>query len=111
MDSSFGNVPTKRARVDDGASSSSSDGVPRRSDFWMKDASIILQAENVQFGVHEGVLTMHSEVFKDMFLVGQPGEGAPVADRCPVVELADKADELEMFLRALYGESCVYSYS
>lgn len=46
----------------------------------VQDANTVLQAENVQFGVHEGVLTMHSEVFKDMFHVGQPGERTLVVD-------------------------------
>lgn len=72
MDATLVHPPAKRPRTDDGASSSS-DRAPRRSEFWFEDANIILEAEKVQFGVHKGVLKMHSEVFKDMLHFGQPG--------------------------------------
>ena len=43
-----------------------------RSDIWLEDGNIVLQAENMQFKVHRGLLARVSPVFADVFSVPQP---------------------------------------
>lgn len=95
-------ITAKRPRTDD--ASSANMPIVRRSDFWLDDANIILQAGSVQFAVHRSVLAMHSEVFKDMRQVGKPVSEDSIVDGCPVVQLSDLADDLEVFLKTLYGD-------
>lgn len=77
---------------------------PTRSDIWFEDGNVVLQAENTQFRVHRGVLTKSSEVFRDMFAIPQPA----TVDECPLVHLADTAEQVQWVLKALYGDrKCV----
>ncbi|KAL6306852.1 hypothetical protein BKA93DRAFT_728331 [Sparassis latifolia] len=71
------------------------------ADFWFADGSIILIAENTAFRVHQGVLSRHSEVFRDLFTVPQP-DGEQYAYGCPVVCLYDSPVDLRYLLRVLY---------
>ncbi|KAF7984444.1 hypothetical protein HWV62_14526 [Athelia sp. TMB] len=74
-----------------------------RSDLWLEDGNIVLQAEDTQFKVHRSMLSRHSSVFRDMFMVPQPPIlNADVVDGCAVVELSDSAEDLTHALRALY---------
>ena len=92
--------PLKRKRTDD----AQKDAEIQRSRFWFDDGSVILQAENTQFRVHCSVLSLHSNVFKDMFNMPQPTDTTtvPNADSCPVIALFDKASDLEHVLSILY---------
>ena len=101
-----GIIPAKRPRTDE--SCSTDKPVVRRSNFWLNDANIVLQADSVQFAVHRSVLAMHSQVFKDMCHVGSPVLDGSTVDGCPVVHLSDQADDLEMFLMTLYGDPYVH---
>ena len=74
------------------------------SRFWFDDGNVILQAENTQFRVHRSLLSLHSNVFKDMFSMPQPTDTttAPNADGCPVITIFDKASDLEYVLSIFY---------
>lgn len=62
----------KRARTDD-------DGIPaeildvssceKDSTFFLEDGNIILLAGSTLFRIHKSVLSMHSQIFRDMFNV------------------------------------------
>lgn len=38
-------------------------------DFFLEDGNVILLAESTLFCIHKGMLSMHSQVFEDMFRV------------------------------------------
>src|ERR1700691_1251235 len=83
---------------------SSSDEPPRpgtRSVPWFDDGNIVLEAEQTQFRVYRGILSENSVVFKDMFDLSRPGDEREV-EGCPVVHLADSADDLLIVLEVLH---------
>lgn len=98
--------PAKRPRVEENEELEQTK--TRRSEFWLSDANVILEAGGVQFGVNRGVLSMHSPVFKDMFSLGQSEAEQNCVDGCPVVCLADDPQELEVFLEVIYCHGYVY---
>lgn len=98
---------TKRARLDDEASSSSS--ITRRErfeDLWISDGNVILttSAPGRLFRVHKGVLSRHSTVFRDMFDMpqGKDATGSETYEGNPVVYMSDDDEDLAHFLQALY---------
>lgn len=75
--------------------------------WWFDDGNVVLIAEDTLFRVHRGILSHHSVVFRDMFLIPQPEELEKI-DGCPVVHLSDGQRELGVLLSALYdGYRCV----
>jgi hypothetical protein len=75
-------------------------------DLYHKDGSIVLVVENVAFKVHQSVLEVHSEVFKNMFgLTTHSVDDLRVYyfDGCPAIHLDDKSEDMVAFLQALYG--------
>ena len=91
-----------------------------RSDIWFSDGNIVIVAGSAAFRVHRGQLERHSEVFKDMFLVGCAGvepsrqgtsvctedtvneEGNKIVDGCPTVDIYDCPSDVYHLLVALY---------
>lgn len=96
----------KRKRLDDSASNETTDMVKRSTQFWFHDGSVVLQAEDTQFRVHDSVLSLHSEIMKDCFSCPQP-EDEPKVEGCPVVHLSDLAKDIENMCALLYA---VYRY-
>ncbi|TEB27368.1 hypothetical protein FA13DRAFT_1736503 [Coprinellus micaceus] len=97
----------KRRRTEEPAAQEDTpmDTTPRPSKkVWFEDGNIILQAGNLQFKVHRGVLAKQSPVFADLFQIPHP-PGEPTVEGCPVVELHDEAEDLEHALLALYGDA------
>ncbi|KAJ6519061.1 hypothetical protein C8R45DRAFT_1204315 [Mycena sanguinolenta] len=86
--------PAKRPRAED-------EPITRSDYFWIGDGSVVLQAGNIQFRVHLGVLARHSSVFRDMHGLPQPPD-EPNVDGCPVVRLPDDPTDVEYLLKALY---------
>ncbi|KZP11456.1 hypothetical protein FIBSPDRAFT_837622 [Athelia psychrophila] len=70
------------------------------SEFWFKDGSVVLQAENTQFKVHQSILSANSVVFSDMFLAPQPA-GEPLVEGCPIVHLSDTSADVTIMLQAI----------
>ncbi|KAK7025079.1 BTB domain-containing protein [Favolaschia claudopus] len=86
--------PAKRQRVENAPIT--------RSETWMDDGNVVLQAKNIQFRVHWSLLALHSSVFSDMRGLPQPTD-QPTVEGCPVVELADDSVDVEYILKALYN--------
>ncbi|KAF7351076.1 BTB domain-containing protein [Mycena sanguinolenta] len=85
--------PVKRQRTEDVSIT--------RSTVWYRDGSVILQATNIQFRVHWGVLSQHSSFFRALEDFPQPSD-QPTIDGSPIVELPDSAADIEHLLTALY---------
>ncbi|PIL26653.1 hypothetical protein GSI_11278 [Ganoderma sinense ZZ0214-1] len=83
------------------------DEVQRDADMWFEDGNVIVIAQNIAFRFHKGVLSHHSQVFRDLFLVPQPSssDASPIdtLDGCPVVRVSDTSYDFKELLRALYG--------
>lgn len=99
MDTDSSLRPQKRSRTDSEISAEI-----RRSDIWLDDGNIILEAQRVQFRVHKSVLASNSTVFRDMFQVSSSAV-QPTVESVPMVELHDKFTDVEHVLRALYDRT------
>jgi hypothetical protein len=82
----------------------------RSTKVWYSDGNLVLQAEDMLFKVHRGVLSARSDVFAGMLAVSRPDDpDQELVDGCPVVELpGDESRDVEHALRAIYNErTCV----
>lgn len=98
-------TPNKRKRVGEVSELRIPVPVPSttRSDIWLEDGNIIIQAETTQFKVYRGVLSMHSSVFKGMLSTPQPSsEAEGTVEGCPVIYASDSAVDVAIILRALF---------
>jgi len=68
--------------------------------FWVEDESIILDSGS-RGNLHKTTLSRESTVFSDMFKLSPPAD-EPMVDGCHVVRLSDAAQDVEIFLQALY---------
>ncbi|KAJ3516381.1 hypothetical protein NMY22_g14224 [Coprinellus aureogranulatus] len=75
-----------------------------RSDIWLEDGNIVLEAERTQFRAHRGLLARVSPIFSDVFSVPQPAQEDPMVDGCPVLHLQDSAEDVHHLLSALYDQ-------
>nr|GAT56159.1 predicted protein [Mycena chlorophos] len=110
--SSSDSPPSKRRRTD-----SEDEPIPpaapaiKRSEIWHEDGSVVLQAQDTQFRVHWGLLTMHSSVFKDMYGLPQPDVAGPTVEGCLVVPVFDDPMDLLHFFRVLYNPTMLVKES
>ncbi|KAJ3522952.1 hypothetical protein NM688_g8800 [Phlebia brevispora] len=75
----------------------------RKHDFlWYTDGNLAVLAEDTHFRLHEGILALHSDVFRDMLMLPRV-DLLETLDGCPVVRLTDRASDLAVFFTALYG--------
>ena len=75
----------------------------RRSKIWLSDGNIVIQAEGLQFKVHQGYLARLSTVFADVFSMPQPIGGLqPEVDGCNILQLQDSAQGLTVVLSEIY---------
>ena len=83
------------------------DEIQRDPDIWFEDGNVIVIAHNTAFRFHKGVLSHHSQVFRDLFLVPQPSGSAAspldILDGCPAVRVSDTSYDFRELLRAIYG--------
>jgi hypothetical protein len=95
----------KRARTEASpavAPQSSTENEIRRGIPWLEDGNIVLQAENTQFRVHKSILTAHSDVFRDMFMMPQPPiTSGDMVDGCSIVVMPDSAGDIGALLNAM----------
>ncbi|KAJ7910537.1 hypothetical protein B0H13DRAFT_603067, partial [Mycena leptocephala] len=84
-----------------------SETLVRVDDLWFPtDTVIVIRAENKIFRVSGGILAARSSVFRDMSSFPQPkGGDTEQMDGIPIVRLHDSADDVEVFLRAIYDSS------
>ncbi|KAI0334317.1 hypothetical protein GY45DRAFT_1318315 [Cubamyces sp. BRFM 1775] len=82
-------------------------------DFWFNDGNIVIVAKNhhadarpTGFRVHMGVMSRHSEVFKDLLCQSLPrpkeGEGSVTIEGCPQMLVTDSYFDFTHLLHALY---------
>ncbi|KAI1786587.1 hypothetical protein LXA43DRAFT_952359 [Ganoderma leucocontextum] len=84
------------------------DSIQRDSEIWFEDGNIVVITQNTAFRFHKSVLSLHSPVFRDLFLVPQPSpaggeEPVETLDGCPVVRVSDTSYDFRELLRAIYG--------
>ncbi|KAJ7725332.1 hypothetical protein B0H16DRAFT_1895121 [Mycena metata] len=79
----------------------------RSAEYWFDDGNIILQAESTQFRVAKSVLSMHSSVFRDMFLLPLPSDEAMVEGCAVVVLQGDTALDWIVLLGVIYPKRLV----
>ncbi|PIL33283.1 hypothetical protein GSI_04733 [Ganoderma sinense ZZ0214-1] len=114
--------PRKRARVDDGEHGDQ-DGGPaqnepapalRDKDVWFPDGNIVVIAkEKVAFRVHQGILSLRSETFRDLFsLPKADAAGATDSetfDGCPAFRVEDAPEDIRrLFLVICCGKNYYY---
>ncbi|PIL33297.1 hypothetical protein GSI_04747 [Ganoderma sinense ZZ0214-1] len=111
----------KRRRLDSGDSfdegsgrqQTTLDGVQRDQEVWLPDGNIVVTAQKVAFRIHKSVLALHSEVFRDLFVVSSSASTASdpmeMIDDCPVVKLPDNSIDLRhLFLVLCCGKNYYY---
>jgi hypothetical protein len=69
-----------------------------QSDLWFDDGNIIIQAEHLQFRVHQGMLSRSSPKFKEAFLTLTKKND----DGVPIVLIPEQPEALGHLLNALY---------
>ncbi|KAF7361124.1 BTB domain-containing protein [Mycena sanguinolenta] len=75
----------------------------RVEDLWFATDVVIIRAENKIFRVMGGILAARSTVFRDMIAFPQPEDSdIEKIDGFPVVRLYDSAEDVEVFLRAIF---------
>ncbi|KAJ7457722.1 hypothetical protein FB451DRAFT_1097886 [Mycena latifolia] len=81
----------------------------RVQDLWFSNDTLIIKARQKIFRVSKSVLAARSAVFRDMVAFSQPADSSDVelVDASPVVSQAlhDSADDVEVFLRAIFDSS------
>lgn len=93
----------KRARVESASPAPEAKQLPKRYEqLWFEDGNVMIIAEDTAFRLHRGILSRHSEVFRDMFSIPQPQGDAEIMEGVPVVHLPDSLHDLAHFLCALY---------
>lgn len=86
--------------------------VEKHPDLWFIDGSVVLQADQTVFLVHQTQLARHSLIFRDMFSLPQPSasrsrddkfaRGFPMYEGHPLVMMHDAAEDVANLLTALY---------
>ena len=72
-------------------------------DFWFEDGNIIISCLGVPcFRVYRGLLAMHSEVFRDTFVVGNKPSEDELAGNAPVIDIIDRAEDMSILLRRTF---------
>lgn len=84
------------------------DEIQQHDLLWFEDGNVILITEDrVGFKVHKSVLSLHSDLFKDLFKLPQPAESDRVDD-CSVVHLQDASSGMAPFLSLFYNNNPRY---
>ena len=82
--------------------------VTRDTDVWLPDGNIVVVARNTAFRVHKSILAIHSEVFRDLFLLPPPTPNDETMDGCPIVWVSDDPTHLRrLFLVLCCGKKYV----
>jgi len=78
----------------------------RDNEMWFEDGNVTLTVENTQFKVHKGLLTLHSETFRDMLEDSQEstnGKDRNSTSGCQFIEIEDRVDDVKYMLTLLYN--------
>ena len=66
-----------------------------------------LELRTVLYRVHKSLLTIHSPIFRDMFSASSPSAGDDTYDGVPVVDMPDKAYDIQLLLDSIYAPTYV----
>ena len=107
---------------DDQSQGDAQEGDVTRSDIWFEDGNVILVAADntgykvstmllplhaIQltfFKVYKGILSQHSEVFRDMLEL-PPSADDETVDDCPVIKVSDSPNDMRHLLSALFNSA------
>ena len=109
MSSPQGPSRTPRAHVES-APDPDETGVQTDEQVWFPDGNVVVVAANkVAFRVHKGILSLRSDIFRDLFsLANVDAATAETIEGCPVVHLTDPPEEIRhLFLVLCCGKKCV----
>ncbi|KAJ7149429.1 hypothetical protein C8R43DRAFT_502861 [Mycena crocata] len=73
----------------------------RAEGLWFEDCGLVIQAEETLFRVSRDMLALQSPIFRDMLSLPTPRD-AETMDGCPIVRLPDGAEDVTVFLKALF---------
>ncbi|KAI0692542.1 hypothetical protein BC835DRAFT_1416469 [Cytidiella melzeri] len=73
----------------------------RHPDYYFDDGNLVILAENCLFRVHRTVLSLHSDVFRDLLAVLQPEEDEKM-DGCPLLRIEDSVSLMELMFDTVY---------
>lgn len=95
--------PSKRARSadDDDDRDEGSLDLQEDPDLWFDDGNILIICEQITFRVHRSILSLNSQIFKDMFTLNEQLETESTAPS--PVHLLDAGQDVRHFLKALYN--------
>ena len=65
------------------------------------------ELRTVLYRVHKSLLTIHSPIFRDMFSASSPSAGDDTYDGVPVVDMPDKAYDIQLLLDSIYAPTYV----
>ena len=77
---------------------SSPDAIPR---VWYDDGNLIIEAESSRFRIYKGLLADKSSFFSTMLSLPQD-TSETLVDGCPIVHFQDSAQDVGIFLKAIY---------
>lgn len=84
--------------------------VRRDEEVWLSDGNIVVVADKtVAFRVHRSILSLRSEIFRDLFsLPNADAATVETMDGCPVVPVSDSPDDIRrLFLVLCCGKKYV----
>ena len=77
---------------------SSPNAIPR---VWYDDGNLIIEAGSSRFRIYKGLLADKSLLFSTMLSL-PPVASEQLVDGCPVVQFQDSAQDVGIFLKAIY---------
>ncbi|KAI1787704.1 hypothetical protein LXA43DRAFT_1028014 [Ganoderma leucocontextum] len=105
----------KRTRTEDGGGDATRNppisSIQRDEDVWLSDGNIVIvAADTMAFRVHKSILSLRSEVFRDLFLLPNADAATmETMDGCPVVRVSDSPDDIRrLFLVLCCGKNYYY---
>ncbi|KAJ7173926.1 hypothetical protein C8R43DRAFT_1119323 [Mycena crocata] len=76
----------------------------RVSDLWFSGSTVVIRAENKLFKLPGAIWAAKSTVFSDLMVLPASDEGERI-DGCLVMRLDESAQDVEVFLRAIFDSS------
>ena len=93
--------PSKRQRTENEPVSALD--VKKHGRLWFEVGNTILVAnDGLGFRLHRGILSLHSEVFRDILSFPSSVEDNEMMEGCPVLRLQDCGEDLDLFFTLLH---------
>ncbi|KAM5541917.1 hypothetical protein V8D89_004227 [Ganoderma adspersum] len=92
---------SKSVHPDPTPTPSGTSGVNRDADVWLTDGNCVVVAKDTAFRVYKGILSLHSELFRDLFSLPNSSSGNDMMDGCPTVTVADDPRDIRCLFLVL----------